>query len=130
LSFEGDHHFDITLEVFLKTNGNKEIRISKSNYKNIYWNIAQQLAHQTVNGCNINAGDIYSSGTISGATRDSYGSMIELTWDGTRPLRVSGGIEREFLEDNDTVIFRGYAEKDGFRIGFGEVSVKILPAKE
>ncbi|MGA3012797.1 MAG: fumarylacetoacetase [Bacteroidales bacterium] len=130
LSFEGNHHFDITLEIFLKTSGNKESRISKTNYKNIYWNIAQQLAHQTVNGCNINAGDIYSSGTISGTTRDSYGSMIELSWAGTRPLRISGGIEREFLEDYDTVIFRGYAEKDGLRIGFGEVSVKILPAKE
>ena len=130
LAFEGDHHFDINLEVFHKVPGNGEIRISSTNYKNIYWNIVQQLAHQTVNGCNINAGDVYSSGTISGKEKDSFGSMIELTWGGTHPLKLNGHGERRFLEDNDTVVFHGYAGNNGLRIGFGEVSVKILPAKE
>jgi fumarylacetoacetase len=130
LSFKGNHHFDITLEVYLQVHGEQEVHICRSNYKNIYWNIVQQLAHQTVNGCNINAGDIYSSGTISGLAKDSFGSMIELTWNGTQPLKLPGGVERRFIEDQDTIIFRGFAEKDGLRIGFGEVSVTILPAKE
>jgi fumarylacetoacetase len=130
LSFTGNHHFDINLEVYLQVPGQQEVRISKSNYKYIYWNIVQQLAHQTVNGCNINAGDIYSSGTISGPEKDSFGSMIELTWDGTRPLKLPGGIERRFLEDHDKIILRGFAEKNGLRIGFGEASVTILPAKD
>jgi len=128
LSFEGNHHFDINLEVFLKLPGEREVIISKTNYNNIYWNIVQQLAHQTVNGCNINIGDIYSSGTISGRDPSSFGSMIELTWGGTKPIKFPGGSERRFIEDLDTVILRGYAEKNGLRIGFGEASVKILPA--
>jgi fumarylacetoacetase len=130
LSFKGNHHFDINLEVYLQVPGQQEVRICDSNYKHIYWNIVQQLAHQTVNGCNINAGDIYSSGTISGPAKDSFGSMIELTWNGTQPLKLPNGSERKFIEDQDKIIFRGFAEKDGLRIGFGEASVTILPAKE
>jgi fumarylacetoacetase len=130
LSFKGNHHFDINLDVYLQVPGQKEVRICRSNYNNIYWNIVQQLAHQTVNGCNINTGDIYSSGTISGPAKDSFGSMIELTWNGTQPLKLPGGVERRFIEDHDTIILRGFAEKDGVRIGFGEASVTILPAKE
>jgi fumarylacetoacetase len=110
--------------------GQKEVRVCSTNYKNIYWNMVQQLAHQTVNGCNINVGDIYSSGTISGSDPGSSGSMIELTRNGTRPVRFPDGSERRFLEDHDTVILRGYAEKNGKRIGFGEASVTILPAKD
>ena len=79
LSFTGNHHFDIHIEVYLQPPGQKEIRVCSTNYKNIYWNMVQQLAHQTVNGCNINVGDIYSSGTISGTDPGSLGSMIELT---------------------------------------------------
>lgn len=130
LSFTGDHHFDIYIEVYLQAPGQKEVRLCSTNYKNIYWNMVQQLAHQTVNGCNINVGDIYSSGTISGTGPDSVGSLIELTGNGTRPIRLPDGSERSFIEDHDIIILRGFAENNGFRIGFGEASVEILPAKE
>jgi fumarylacetoacetase len=128
LSYTGDHHFDINLEVFLQLPGQKEFRAGSTNYKNIYWNMVQQLAHQTVNGCNINVGDIYSSGTISGSDPGSFGSMIETTLNGTRPLRLPDGQERRFIEDHDTIILRGYAKNDRLRIGLGEASVTILPA--
>lgn len=95
----------------------------------MYWNMAQQLAHHTINGCNIEAGDMYASGTISGKTEDSYGSLLELSWSGTKTLKLSDGTERTFIEDNDTIIMRGWCEEDGKRVGFGEVSGKILPAK-
>ena len=91
--------------------------------------MAQQLAHHTVNGCNIRGGDLMGSGTISGPTEDSYGSMLELAWKGTKPLKLNDGSERKFIQDLDTVILRGHCEKDGVRIGFGEVSAKVLPAK-
>ena len=94
----------------------------------MYWNLAQQLAHQTVNGCNINVGDMYGSGTISGPTPDSFGSMLEIAWKGTKPVKMPDGTERKFINDNDTIIMRGYCEKEGLRIGFGEVVTKILPA--
>ena len=129
LSFKGNHHFDITLEASLKS-GLEEVRISRTNYKNMYWNIVQQLAHQTVNGCNINVGDLYSSGTISGKDKGSFGSMIELTWDGSHPLKLPDGSTRTYIEDHDTIILRGYGEREGLRVGFGEASVRILPAKE
>jgi fumarylacetoacetase len=130
LSFTGNHHFDIHIEAYLQIPGKKEARVCSTNYKNIYWNIVQQLAHQTVTGCNINVGDIYSSGTISGTDPDSFGSMIELSRNGTLPVRLPDGSERNFIEDHDTIILRGYAEKNGLRIGFGEASVKLLPAKD
>jgi len=129
LKFEGKKNFDIKLEVSIQPEGSKENIVSNSNYKYMYWNMAQQLAHQTVNGCNINVGDMYGSGTISGSTPDSYGSMLELSWKGTKPLKLSDGSERKFILDNDTIIMRGHAEKDGVRVGFGEVTVKVLPAK-
>ncbi len=129
LQYEGLKNFDIHLEVSLKPDNSAEKIISKSNFKYMYWNINQQLAHHTVNGCNINVGDMYASGTISGKTPDSYGSMLELTWGGKNPISMADGSERKFIQDNDTVIIRGYAEKEGVRIGFGEVSGKILPAK-
>lgn len=91
--------------------------------------MAQQLAHHTVNGCNIRCGDLMGSGTISGPTEDSYGSMLELAWKGTKPLTLTDGTERKFIQDGDTVIMRGHCEKNGIRIGFGEVSTKVLPAK-
>ena len=94
----------------------------------MYWNMAQQLAHHASNGCNLKAGDLYASGTISGPTPDSLGSMLELAWRGTRPLPLADGSERKFLLDGDTVTMRGHAEKDGVRIGFGEVSGTVLPA--
>jgi len=129
LKFTGDKNIDIKLQVSIQPKGGEENIVSNSNYKYMYWNMAQQLAHQTVNGCNINVGDMYGSGTISGPTPDSYGSMLELSWKGTKPLKLSDGSERKFILDNDKIIMRGHAEKDGVRVGFGEVVVKVLPAK-
>lgn len=129
LKFNGDKNFDINLEVYLKPENGEDNLISQSNFKYMYWNMAQQLAHHTVNGCNVEVGDLYASGTISGKDKTSYGSMLELTWRGTNPLTLKDGSERKFINDNDTITMKGWAEKDGVRVGFGEVSGKILPAK-
>ncbi|MEM0998273.1 MAG: fumarylacetoacetase [Bacteroidota bacterium] len=120
--------FDIQLEVAIAPQGGEEFTVCRSNYRNMYWTMRQQLAHHTVNGCNINAGDMCASGTISGPTPDSYGSMLELSWRGTKPIQMPDGSERKFLQDGDTVVMRGYCEKDGVRIGFGEVRGEVLPA--
>lgn len=128
LKFEGNKNYDINLTVYLQPENGEENLISQSNYKFMYWNMTQQLAHHTVNGCNVEVGDLYASGTISGENPNSYGSMLELTWRGQNPLQLINGQERKFIEDNDTIIMRGFAEKDGIRVGFGEVSGKILPA--
>ena len=129
LQFEGKQNYDVNLQVYIQPENGQENLISESNYKFMYWNMLQQLAHHTVNGCNVEVGDLYASGTISGTDKSSYGSMLELTWRGTEPLQLSDGTERKFINDNDTVIMRGYAEKDGVRVGFGEVSGKVLAAK-
>ncbi len=129
LKFEGDKNFDINLEVYLKPENGEENLICKSNYKYMYWNMAQQLAHHTINGCNVEVGDLYASGTISGSEPNSFGSMLELTWRGQKPLKLSDGTERKFINDHDTIIMRGFSEKDGIRVGFGEVRGKVLPAK-
>jgi fumarylacetoacetase len=129
LKFEGKKSYDVHLEVALQPENSSETTICKSNFKYMYWNMAQQLAHHTVNGCNVRCGDLMGSGTISGSTPDSYGSMLELAWRGTKPLTLNDGSERKFILDNDTVIMRGHCEANGIRIGFGEVSAKILPAK-
>lgn len=128
LKFDGDKNYDINLEVYIQPENGTETLISQSNYKYMYWNMAQQLAHHTVNGCNVEVGDMYASGTISGENPRSFGSMLELTWRGQNPLELDNDGERKFIEDNDTVIMRGFAEKDGIRVGFGEVTGKILPA--
>ncbi len=129
LEVEGSKNYDIKLEVSLTPNNGEEQIICNSNYKYMYWNMVQQLAHQTVNGCNINVGDLYGSGTISGKDENSYGSMLELCWMGTKPIQMNDGTTRVFIADGDTVTMRGHAEKNGIRVGFGEVSAKILPAK-
>ncbi|MFT5779362.1 MAG: fumarylacetoacetase [Crocinitomicaceae bacterium] len=129
LQFEGNKTYDVKLEVGIQPEGKEETIVSRSNYKYMYWNMAQQLAHHTVNGCNVRAGDLMGSGTISGKTPDSYGSMLELAWKGTKPVRMNDGSERKFIADGDTVIMRGHGSKDGVRIGFGEVSTKVLPTK-
>ena len=129
LKFEGDKNFDINLEVYLKPENGEENLICKSNYKYMYWNMTQQLAHHTINGCNVEVGDLYASGTISGSEPNSFGSMLELTWRGQNPMKLSNGTERKFIEDHDTIIMRGFSEKDGIRVGFGEVRGKVLPAK-
>ncbi len=94
----------------------------------MYWNMAQQLTHHTVNGCPVHSGDMMGSGTISGPTQDSYGSMLELSWKGERPVQLNDGTERKFINDNDTVILRGYCKNESLRIGFGEVKSKLLAA--
>lgn len=129
LEYKGEKSYDINLQVYIQPEGSEENLICESNFKYMYWNMAQQLAHHTVNGCNVRCGDMMGSGTISGPTPNSYGSMLELAWKGTKPLQMSDGTERKFIQDNDTVIMRGYSEKNGVRIGFGEVSTKVLPAK-
>ena len=129
LKYEGQKSYDIALEVLIQPEGQKETVVSKSNFKYMYWNMAQQLAHHTVNGCNVRCGDMMGSGTISGPTEDSYGSMLELAWKGTKPLKMKDGSARKFIQDHDTVIMRGYCEQNGVRVGFGEVSTKVLPAK-
>lgn len=128
LKYEGKKSYDIQLEVYIQPENAGETKICTSNFKYMYWNMAQQLAHHTVNGCNVRCGDLMGSGTISGPTPDSYGSMLELAWKGTKPLPMNDGTERKFIQDGDTVIMRGFSQKDGVRIGFGEVSGKVLPA--
>ncbi|WP_449389460.1 fumarylacetoacetase [Chryseobacterium lineare] len=128
LKFEGDKNYDINLEVYIQPENGDQNLISESNYKHMYWNMTQQLAHHTVNGCNVEVGDMYASGTISGSHPKSFGSMLELTWRGQNPITLSNGEERKFIEDNDTVTMKAWAEKDGIRVGFGEVSGKIIPA--
>lgn len=129
LEYEGAKNYDINLEVDITPDGGEANTICHSNFKYMYWNMAQQLAHHTVNGCNINVGDMMASGTISGKDENAYGSMLELAWMGTKPVQLKDGSERKFILDGDTVTMRGYAEKDGKRVGFGEVSTKVLPAK-
>jgi len=129
LEYEGDKHVAINLQVGIQPEGSTETIVGNSNYKYMYWNMNQQLAHHTVNGCNINAGDMMASGTISGPEKGQFGSMLETTWQGKFPVQMADGTERKFIADNDTVIMRGHCEKDGLRIGFGEVTAKILPAK-
>jgi len=128
LEYSGKKNFDIHLEIILETNEGVQTKISSSNFKYLYWNMPQQLAHHTINGCNINTGDLMASGTISGPTPDSYGSMLELSWKGTKAIKLNDGSERKFLLDNDTIIMKAWCEREGIRVGFGEVKGKILPA--
>lgn len=128
LQIEGKKNFDINLQVGIIPENSEEQVVSNSNFKFMYWNVNQQLAHHTVNGCNIEIGDMYASGTISGPTEDSYGSMLELAWKGTKPIKMKDGSERKFILDGDTVVMRGYAEKEGVRVGFGGVRSLILPS--
>jgi fumarylacetoacetase len=128
LQTSGERTFDLALEVALRPEGGPETVVCRSNFKYLYWNVAQQLAHHTVNGCNLKVGDLLASGTISGPTPDSFGSLQELTWGGKNPLPLAGGGERRFLQDGDTVTMRGWGTKDGLRVGFGEVAGKLLPA--
>ena len=129
LEYTGDKNIDINLEVYIQPNGKKEFKVSHSNYKYMYWTMEQQLAHHTSNGCNIRTGDLLASGTISGPENESFGSMMELSWRGTKPIKFTDGTERKFIEDHDTVIIKGYAQKNGVRIGFGECKSKVLPSK-
>ncbi len=129
LRTSGPRNFDIELEVWLQPEETPATKVCHSNTKHLYWNMAQQLAHHTSNGCNLRVGDLCASGTISGPTPDSFGSLLELTWGGQKPIAMQDGSQRRFLEDNDTVVMRAYAQKDGLRVGFGDCAVKILPAE-
>ena len=128
LKYKGKKRFDVNLEVYIQPDDNDPTLVSQSNFKHMYWNMSQQLAHHTINGCNIKGGDIMASGTISGPTPDSYGSMLELSWAGSRTIKLNDGSERKFILDGDTVSIKGWSANEKVRIGFGEVSNKILPA--
>jgi fumarylacetoacetase len=122
--------FDIHLEVHLQSaKMASPVRICASNFKHLYWSLAQQVAHHTVNGCPLRPGDLLASGTISGPTPDSVGSMLELTWRGTRPLALPSAETRRFLEDGDRVTMTAWCQGNGYRVGFGEVTGVVLPAR-
>ena len=124
----GFRNFDIHLEVAIIPEDKRETIVSNSNFKYMYWNMCQQLAHHTSNGCNVRVGDLMASGTISGPNAGSYGSMLELSWNGTNPVFLDNGLKRTFIEDGDTVTFRGWAEEKGLRVGFGPLTNQVLPA--
>jgi len=129
LQTDSAYGYDIQLEVTLQSESmDMPHTISKSNMKYLYWNIVQQLTHHTVTGCNMRTGDLCGTGTISGPTKDSFGSMLELTWRGEKPITLPNGETRKFLQDGDTVAMKGYCQGDGYRVGFGDVSAKVLPA--
>ena len=121
--------YDIALEVGLTPEAGRETVIARTNYREMYYSAAQQLAHHTTSGCPMNVGDLLGSGTISGPTKQSRGSLLELSWGGKEPLAIDGG-SRSFIEDGDTLVLRGQAQSDGYRIGFGECSGKLLAALE
>lgn len=126
-----DVAFDITVEVWLRTAKISEpVRLSRGNFRDMYWTVAQLVAHHTSNGCNLVAGDLLASGTISGPAKDARGCLLELTWRGTEPIELPSGETRRFLEDGDEVILRAFCEREGLpRIGFGECRGTVLPAR-
>lgn len=127
LQTSGKKTFDINLEVAIQPKNGVETNLAKTNYKYLYWNMSQKLAHHTITGCPINSGDMMASGTISGKTKDSLGSLLEITWNGKNPILLKDDKERRFVEDHDTIIMRGYCKNDKVKIGFGEVRTKLLP---
>ncbi len=129
LRSSGEKNLDIHLEVLLRPESEASAKpICRMNFRGMYWNMNQQLAHLTSNGTNLRVGDLCGSGTISGKEPDSFGSMLEISWNGTKPLTFPGGAMRTFLEDGDTVIMRAYAERGGVRVGFGELRSRCRPA--
>ena len=128
LAQPGPQAFDLNLEVAIAAPGQAPHPVCHSNFRHLYWSMAQQVAHHTVNGCNLSVGDMMASGTISGPEPGSYGSMLEITWRGSQPLTLPDGSQRKFVHDGDTVIMRGHAQREGMRVGFGEVRTEVLPA--
>jgi fumarylacetoacetase len=120
-------NYDIELSVYLKPEGSDSYKIVDSNFKHMYWNVNQQLAHHTISGCNMRVGDMLASGTISGPEKSSRGCLLELTWRGKDPIKMPDGTERKYLKDGDTIIMKGFSQKSGMKVGFGEVSGKIIP---
>lgn len=130
LRHEDNFNFDIQLEIEYKPsqlNASKTICIS--NFKHLYWTVKQMVAHHTVTGCNLNPGDLFGTGTISGPEESTYGSMMELTWKGTKPIKFEDKVTRTYIEDGDEVIMRGYCSGEGYRVGFGDCSGLVLPSK-
>ncbi len=125
LQYDGNKNFNINLEVDLTPADDEASTISHSNFKYMYWNMAQQLAHHTVNGCNVNVGDMMASGTISGKDENSYGSMLELCWGGKHDIELKNGKTRKFILDGDTITMRAFCQNENIRIGFGESIGKI-----
>lgn len=124
-----NNSYDIHLSVEIQAEGATQANvICETNFKYMYWSMAQQLTHHTIAGCNVQVGDLMGSGTISGPTPNSYGSLLEITWNATKPLTLANGEQRTFIQDGDTVTMKGFCEKEGVRIGFGAVSGKVLPA--
>ncbi|XP_022105584.1 fumarylacetoacetase-like [Acanthaster planci] len=129
LQHEDNFNFDINLTAAISAEGtNGPAVVSRTNFKYMYWTMKQQLAHHSVTGCNMQPGDLLASGTISGPTDDSLGCMLELCWKGTREVDLGNGIKRKFLKDGDEVILTGYCQGDGYRVGFGSCTGKLLPA--
>ncbi len=128
LEYTGMKNYNVELEVDITIPSGERVTICRSNFRYMYWNMCQQLAHHTVNGCNFNVGDMCASGTISGPEPGSYGSMLELSWKGTKPIPMPDNSERRFLHDGDTVTMQGFAGEGKSRVGFGEVSTQILPS--
>ncbi len=120
--------YDIALEVALAPEDGQETVITRTNYNQMYYSAAQQLCHHTTSGCAMRVGDLLGSGTISGPTKDSRGSLLEISWGGKEPLTLATGETRTFLEDGDTLTLRGAAQGDGYRIGFGECAGQVMPA--
>jgi fumarylacetoacetase len=124
------NNYDMTLDVSLRAAGmNEGLRICHTNFKYMYWSSVQQLMHHASSGCAMNIGDVLGSGTISGPDKDSRGSLLEISWNGTEPVELPGGAKRTFLEDGDSLAMRGWCQGDGYRVGFGEVEGTILPAE-
>ena len=122
---------DLALEVSMRSAGDDTLTtVSRTNFKTMYWTMAQQLCHHTVSGCNTQVGDLMGSGTISGATPDSFGSLLELTWNGQKPLTLANGLQRSFIADGDEVVMRGWCQGQGYKIGFGEVAGIVLAARD
>ncbi|HXR55636.1 MAG TPA: fumarylacetoacetase [Casimicrobiaceae bacterium] len=129
LATEGPYAYDIDLQASIAPAGGAPTTVARTNFRTMYWSIVQQLAHHTVSGCNTRVGDLMGSGTISGSTPDSCGSLLEITRNGARPLRLADGSERRFLEDDDEVILTGWAQAKDYRIGFGEVRGRIVSSR-
>lgn len=131
LKQSGPQNFDIQLRVGLQTEAmDAPHTICETSFTYMYWSVAQQVAHHSVNGCNLRPGDMLASGTISGPTEDSYGSMLELSWRGEKPLKMPSGETRSFIQDGDRVVMSGHAEGNGYRVGFGAAEGIVLPAEE
>jgi fumarylacetoacetase len=123
------NNFDMQLDVALRAASmNKGLRISRTNFKYMYWSSVQQLVHHASSGCAMNVGDLLGSGTISGPEKDQRGSLLEISWNATEPIELPGGVKRTFLEDGDSLVMRGWCQGDGYRVGFGEVEGTITPA--